>query len=83
MSDRRITIRISAPIQKKMAALIKQSGRTESDIVRNALETYFEQQAPVKTAYDAFLESGLIGDAPELPSDLATNPKYMEGFGRD
>jgi hypothetical protein len=37
------------------------------------------------TAYDVASRAGLIGcikGAPHSPSDLATNPKHMEGFGR-
>jgi hypothetical protein len=38
------------------------------------------------TAYDVASRAGLIGcikGAPRSPTDLATNPKHMEGFGRD
>lgn len=33
------------------------------------------------SAYDAFKRAGLIGCIKDGPSDLSTNPKYMEGFG--
>jgi hypothetical protein len=39
-----------------------------------------------ETAYDVASRAGLIGcikGAPRSPTDLATNPKHMEGFGRD
>ena len=44
---------------------------------------YCEKQNAGPTAYDLFKKAGLIGCARGMPSDLATNPKYMEGFGRD
>jgi hypothetical protein len=34
-----------------------------------------------ESAYDAFRRAGLIGCIKDGPSDLSTNPKYMEGFG--
>jgi hypothetical protein len=39
-----------------------------------------------ETAYDLASRAGLIGciqGAPRSPTDLSTNPKHMEGFGRD
>jgi hypothetical protein len=34
-----------------------------------------------ESAYDMAVRLGLIAMSDEGPSDLATNPKYMEGFG--
>jgi predicted DNA-binding antitoxin AbrB/MazE fold protein len=36
-----------------------------------------------KTLFDALNEVGWIGSIKDGPSDLSTNPKYMEGFGKD
>ncbi len=36
-----------------------------------------------KSLYDALQERGVIGSITDAPSDLGTNPKYLEGFGRD
>ena len=39
-----------------------------------------------ETAFDVANRAGLIGcikGSPRSPSDLSTNPKHMEGFGRD
>jgi hypothetical protein len=46
----------------------------------------FEQAARPKTGngetvYEALLRLGLLGSVSDGPSDLSTNPKYMEGFG--
>jgi hypothetical protein len=38
-----------------------------------------------ETAFDVASRAGLIGcikGAPRSPTDLSTNPKHMEGFGR-
>jgi hypothetical protein len=52
-------------------------------VVRAALEDYCEKHSTKPSAYDLFKAAGLIGCAKDLPADLSTNPKYMEGFGRD
>jgi len=36
-----------------------------------------------RSAYDLAKEMGIIGMIKDAPSDLATNPKHMEGFGSD
>ena len=61
--------------------------------LQTRLATAGKQPASVKsvaaaeeTAYDLASRAGLIGcikGAPRSPTDLATNPKHMEGFGRD
>ena len=79
----RLSIRVSQALRRQLDSVIRQSGKTESEVAREALEAYCQQQLGEKSAYDLFKEAGLIGDAKGLPSDLSTNPKYMEGFGRD
>jgi plasmid stabilization system protein ParE len=61
--------------------------------LQTRLATPGERPASVKsaadaegTAYDLASRAGLIGcikGAPSSPTDLATNPKHMEGFGGD
>ena len=44
------------------------------------------QDADGETAFDVASRAGLIGcikGAPRSPTDLSTNPKHMEGFGRE
>jgi Arc/MetJ-type ribon-helix-helix transcriptional regulator len=43
------------------------------------------ESAAEETAYDVARRAGVIGclkGAPDSPTDLSTNPKHMEGFGR-
>ncbi|HZN36039.1 MAG TPA: ribbon-helix-helix protein, CopG family [Pirellulaceae bacterium] len=82
MSQRRISIRITKELEKRLAKAAKKAGKSESEIVRAALDSYCTEEEARPSAYDLFKRAGLIGDAKNLPSDLATNPKYMEGFGR-
>ena len=36
-----------------------------------------------RTLFDAFNDHGMIGSITDAPEDWSTNPKYMEGFGKD
>ena len=55
---------------------------TKSSLVREALEKTLTARPAngEATCYD--LARDLAGSLKGLPRDLATNPKYMEGFGR-
>jgi hypothetical protein len=35
-----------------------------------------------RSLFDAFNARGLVGFMIDAPTDLSTNPKHMEGFGR-
>jgi predicted DNA-binding antitoxin AbrB/MazE fold protein len=41
-----------------------------------------EPEETEQTLYEMLDEAGLIGCIEDGPSDLSTNPKYMEGFGK-
>jgi hypothetical protein len=51
----------------------------------NKPNTPHADEAAEETAFDVAKRAGLIGcikGAPRSPTDLSTNPKHMEGFGR-
>lgn len=54
---------------------------TKSRVIRESLEAALRKgTSPVKVScYD--LTRDLVGSIKGLPKDIATNPKYMEGFG--
>ena len=84
MSDCRLSIRITDQLKQDLGAVAESQGKSESDVVRQALEEYCAKSQRPVTAYDLAVASGLIGCAgPGLPSDLSTNKKHFEGFGRD
>jgi predicted DNA-binding protein len=83
MSERRISVRLSASLKLKLVEKTRRTGLGKSDIVRDALTEYFEKEDTGPSAYDIAKKMGLIGCGKSLPSDLATNKAYMEGFGRD
>lgn len=59
------------------AALLKQKLQSSSDSAGSEAG-----RAPLTARQRAAIASA-TGSAKGLPRDLSTNPKYMEGFGRD
>ena len=78
MSSQRITIRILVKRLKKQAGM---RSRSESALVREALEHYLGDVPASTSAYDLARAVGLIGCVAGRPSDLSTNRKYFKGFG--
>jgi hypothetical protein len=56
---------------------LAQEQRSESAVVREALERYLVAQPSHVSACDLANRAGLIGCAKGLPKDLSTNPKYL------
>lgn len=83
MAARRLSIRLPESVQEQLKELVKATGMTESEVVRAALADYWEKQDLGPSCYDVAKKAGLIGCIKGGPPDLSTNPKYMEGFGRD
>jgi hypothetical protein len=76
---------ITCKLPEKLAAELDAAARTErrsrSSLLREALEERLKtkrRRAPV-TAFE--LVKHLCGSLKGGPSDLATNPKHMKGFG--
>jgi predicted DNA-binding protein len=81
MSSQRITIRISPSLRKELKKRADVKGRPESEIVREALESYF-RHAGSESAYELAKQAGLIGRLKGAPRDLSTNPRHLKGFGK-
>jgi len=81
MSSQRITIRISESLVKRLKKQAGMKRRSESALVREALEDYLEEAPAPSSAYDLAKGAGLIGCVRRAPSDLSTNRKYLNGFG--
>jgi hypothetical protein len=78
----KISVRVPRRIIKVIKDRSRETGDKESEIIREALEDYVVKKNAKKTAYQLALETGLIGCAKGLPSDLSTNKKYFKGFGK-
>jgi predicted DNA-binding protein len=91
MGSERITIRIPQELGGRLRHRSRIKGQTESDLVREALETYLGHSNGERSAFELAEEAGLIGfvrpgrglPARSPAKDLSTNPRHFKGFGRD
>jgi predicted DNA-binding protein len=88
MSSERITVRIPQELGGRLRHRSRIKGQTESDLIREALETYLGRSNGDRSAFELAEESGLIGAVrprglKRPPKDLSTNPRHFKGFGKD
>ncbi len=83
MPDHRISVRVPDHLERRLRQRSKLKGVPESEVVREALDSYLNTPEKGQSAYEAAVALGVIGCAKGLPKDLSTNPKYMKGFGED
>lgn len=80
----RLNARLPEELTRKLEALEQATKQSTSDVVRTALERYFNEICgPGRSARDAILKSGLVGCG-EAEADLSATYKSRlhEGFGR-
>jgi predicted transcriptional regulator len=82
VSSQRITIRVSESLVKRLKRHANMKQRSESALVRDALENLLGDTPEPGSAYDLAKAAGLIGCARGAPSDLSTSRKHFDGFGK-
>jgi predicted DNA-binding protein len=82
MASDRISIRIAPDLRQRIEEAASATGKPESDVVREALKQYFADRGNRDSCYEAARRAGVVGVVKKAPSDLSTNQKYLEGFGR-
>lgn len=84
----RTTVDLSDDIYRRIKAEAAMRGRKFKDLVEEALHQLLASSEPDKaekaTSQPSFhdLMRDCCGVVADTPTDYATNPKYMEGFGR-
>ena len=81
MIAERVTVRLDRRLRQRLLQLARRSGKSESELVREALEAYSAAHGLTESRYDVARRAGVIGIVRDAPADLSTNPKYFEGFG--
>ena len=68
-----------------LSELTLKTHKSPQEVVEDALRQYsIEVRGDNSTGlslYDRLAQDGLVGSVEGGPTDLSTNPKYMEGFG--
>jgi hypothetical protein len=77
-----ISLKLPDRLLERLEAASRARGTTKSSLVRECLEQLLDARPAggKATCYD--LASDLAGSLKGLPRRLATNPKYMKGFGQ-
>jgi len=81
MALERISIRIPNTLGRLLKRRSLMKGKSESEVVREALETYLVKTSDERSAYDLAEEAGLIGCVRRAPKDLSTSRRHFENFG--
>lgn len=76
-----LSLRLPDDLLARLDRLSQDRGEAKSDVIRTALEAFLTNDQPATGISCADLAGDLIGSV-EGPSDLATNPKYMKGYGQ-
>jgi hypothetical protein len=82
MSDARLSVRLDEQTQQRLKKETQATGKSESQLVREALASYFADRDREESCLDLARRCGLIGRGKSLPSDLSTNPVHFEDFGQ-
>lgn len=77
-----ISLKLPASLLLRLDQESRQRRMTKSALVRVALERELQQPETAAGASWYDLARDLAGSLKKLPKDLATNPRYMENFGR-
>jgi Ribbon-helix-helix protein, copG family len=78
-----LTIKIPDDLDAALALASQREHLTKSELVRRALSAYVARPAGSAPFVSALEQAGdLVGCFKGGPRDLASNPKYMAGFGK-
>jgi hypothetical protein len=80
MATDRISICINPRLRRGLQEQASLNGKKESDVVREALESYLVDRGGSVTCFDLALEAGLIGAARNEPRNLSTQRKHFRGL---
>jgi len=88
-----MNVKLDPKDEKDLEALARETGKDPGELLRELLHKALLErkengadatsEGREENCYDAALRAGLIGAIKGGPSDMSTNPKYMEGFGED
>ena len=75
-----LSLKLPDPLEARLTERASETGRTKSELVREALIDFFveEQDGVVGSCFD--LARDLAGRV-EGPRDLSSNPKHLSGYG--
>jgi Arc/MetJ-type ribon-helix-helix transcriptional regulator len=78
-----LTVKIPEALERSIALVARRERITKSELVRRAMAKYVAQSDDAKAFQSALdLAGSLIGSVRDGPADLASNPAYMDDYGK-
>ena len=78
-----LTIKIPPQLEREIVLASEREHLTKSELVRRALVAYISQRNAAVPAMSALDQAGdLVGCFNGGPSDLSSNPRHLDDFGR-
>ncbi|MFO1186376.1 MAG: ribbon-helix-helix domain-containing protein [Alphaproteobacteria bacterium] len=74
-----LTVKLPAPLEAKLEALVRKRRRSKSVLVREAIERLVADEGEPGSIYELIKDLKGVGAG---PPDLSTNPKYMKDYGK-
>ncbi len=75
------SVKVTDALMRKLEHTARQRGQSKSALIRSALEQYLNGDGAGSRPLSVLDVLGDLVGCAKGPGDLATNPKYMEGFG--
>ncbi len=76
-----LSLKLPPSLETKLTHAARQRGTSKSSIVREALESFLQNNAAPKKGSALEAVSPWVGCV-NGPGDLSTNPEYMDDFGK-
>jgi len=78
-----LTIKIPPQLEQEIVLASEREHLSKSELVRRALVAYISQRNAAVPTRSALDQAGdLVGCFSGGPSDLSSNPRYLDDFGR-
>ncbi|NDP40936.1 MAG: hypothetical protein GZ093_19780 [Rhodoferax sp.] len=78
-----LTIKISPQLEQEIVLASEREHLSKSELVRRALVVYISQRNAAVPTLSALEQAGdLVGCFSGGPSDLSSNPRHLDDFGR-
>ena len=77
-----VVVRLPKLLNARLKGLAKRRRSSKSAVIRDLLETHPSTRAASRKPMLMELAGDLIGSIKGGPTDVSTNKKYMEGYGR-
>lgn len=78
----RLTIRFDEKLIAQDRTAARRAGCSASEFIREALRLHLDATDRKESLLQKARRRGLVGVVRNLPSDLSTNKKYFENFGK-